>query len=235
MGDYFAVSGSEQFLQQLSVAARSLQNETGSQSTLDMAVSSATAIIGACHFAGVSIVHGGGVDTRAASDDSVLAMHALQYEMGEGPALDALRDEETVCSANLANDARWPKWGPRVADELGVRSVLSYRLFTTRETLGALSLFSRNADAFGGDDMDNALALATHAAVAVAAEQRDEQLRIALAGRTVIGQAQGILMERFGLSADRAFGVLVRLSSQQNLKLHRVASQLVETRAVPPL
>uniref|UniRef100_UPI001F291CB7 GAF and ANTAR domain-containing protein n=1 Tax=Ornithinimicrobium cerasi TaxID=2248773 RepID=UPI001F291CB7 len=216
----------------LSAVARSLQNETGTQATLEMAVRAATSIIEGCDLAGVSIAGPGGVRTRAASDDAVLAMHALQDELQQGPAVDALRDHETVYAPDLLGDERWPRWGPRV-HEIGVRSVLSYRLFTTRDTLGAFDLFSRTGDAFDHDAIDNALALAAHVAVAVAAELKDEHLQVAVTTRTVIGQAQGILMERFDLSADRAFEVLVRLSSHQNVKLHRVASQLVETRTIP--
>lgn len=226
------MNSSEQFLQELSAVARSLHNETGTQRTLEMAVIAATSIIDGCDLAGVSIADAHGVRTHAASDDAVLAMHALQHELREGPAVDALRDHETVYAPDLSSDERWPRWGPRVHD-IGVRSVLSYRLFTTKDTLGALDLFSRTDDAFDHDAIDNALALAAHVAVAVAAELNDEHLHLAVTTRTIIGQAQGILMERFNLSADRAFQVLVRVSSHQNIKLHRVASQLVSTRAVP--
>ena len=226
------MSSSEQFLQELSAVARSLQNETGAQRTLEMAVVAATTIIKGCDLAGVSIADPTGVHTRAASDEEVFKMHALQHELAEGPAVDALRDHETVYSPDLGSDERWPRWGPRI-HEIGVRSVLSYRLFTTRDTLGALDLFSRTDHAFDQDAIDNALALAAHVAVAVAAELNDEHLHVAVTTRTVIGQAQGILMERFDLCADRAFEVLVRVSSQQNIKLHRVASQLVATRTVP--
>lgn len=226
------MSSSEHFLQELSAVARSLQHETGKQRTLDMVVSAATGLIDGCDLVGVSIADARGVRTHAASDQEVLAMHALQDELREGPAVDALRDHETVYSPDLGSDERWPRWGPRV-HAIGVRSVLSYRLFTIRDTLGALDLLSRTRDAFDRDAVDNALALAAHVAVAVAAELNDEELKIAVTTRTVIGQAQGILMERFDLSADRAFEVLVRLSSHQNIKLHRVATQLVETRDVP--
>lgn len=226
------MSSSEQFLEELSAVARSLQHETGTQRTLEMAVTAATSIIDGCDLAGVSIADSRGVHTRAASDDAVFAMNALQHELAEGPAVDALRHHETVYAPDLSSDERWPRWGPRIHD-IGVRSVLSYRLFTTKDTLGALDLFSRTGDAFDRDGIDNALALAAHVAVAVAAELNDEHLHMAVTTRTVIGQAQGILMERFDLTADRAFQVLVRVSSHQNIKLHNVAGELVTTRNMP--
>lgn len=227
------VSGSEGFLERLSAVARSLQNEAGTGRTLDTAAAAATALISACDLADVSTIDEKGVHTHAATGDAVLAVHALQYELSEGPAVDALRDHETVHSPDLTADQRWPTWGPRVARELGMRSVLSFRLFTTGETFGALNLFSRTVNAFDEDDIDNTLALAAHVALAMAAELNDEQLHIALAGRTVIGQAQGILMERYDLTADRAFEVLVRYSTSSNIKLRQVASELVATRTTP--
>ena len=52
-------------------------------------------------------------------------------------------------------------------------------------------------------------------------------LRQALASRNIIGQAQGILIERQGTDADGAFQILVRLSQQSHMKLHAVARRLV--------
>ena len=76
-------------------------------------------------------------------------------------------------------------------------------------------------------------ALAAHVAVALAGAQEVEHLEKALSGRTVIAQATGILMERFDLSSDRAFGVLSRVSQDLNSKLRQLAEQIVQTRTVP--
>ena len=51
--------------------------------------------------------------------------------------------------------------------------------------------------------------------------------------RTVIGQAEGILMERLKINADQAFGALSRLSQHGNVKLREVARRLVETGKIP--
>ena len=67
------------------------------------------------------------------------------------------------------------------------------------------------------------------------AEERIRHLVLALGHRTVIGQATGIVMERFGLSAEAAFGVLIRLSSEQNTKVFELAARLVSTGDVPGL
>jgi AmiR/NasT family two-component response regulator len=41
------------------------------------------------------------------------------------------------------------------------------------------------------------------------------------------------LMERFDLTADQAFAVLLRYSQDNNLKLRAVAETLIETRELP--
>jgi AmiR/NasT family two-component response regulator len=60
-----------------------------------------------------------------------------------------------------------------------------------------------------------------------------EQLEEALESRTVIGQALGMLMERYGITKDEAFAFLARCSQHENRKLHDIATQLVETRELP--
>ena len=63
---------------------------------------------------------------------------------------------------------------------------------------------------------------------------RTEQgLQEALSSRTLIGQAEGILMERFGIDGERAFEVLRRYSQDFNVKLRDVAAQTVSSRRLP--
>ena len=57
--------------------------------------------------------------------------------------------------------------------------------------------------------------------------RRDQQFRSALASRDVIGQAKGMLMERFGVNALHAFELLKRLSQDSNVPLHDIAERLV--------
>lgn len=65
------------------------------------------------------------------------------------------------------------------------------------------------------------------------AEREIEQLRCAVESRTVIGQAQGILMERFGIDADQALTFLRRASSHTNRKLVVIAIEIAVTRELP--
>lgn len=222
------------FAEELAAAARDMQGENSSQEAMDRAVAIATEILPGCSAAGVCVVHRGQrIDTHATSNAALRQVDTLQHELGEGPCLDALRMHDTVHSDDLSTDARWSTWGPRVAEELGLLSIVSYRLFATGDSLGALNLYGRTTSAFTSDDIHDGVALAAHVAVALAGAQEVEHLEEAVRGRTVIGQATGMLMERFDLPADRAFGVLSRLSQQRNVKLRTLAEQIVETRTLP--
>jgi GAF domain-containing protein len=220
--------------ERMAAAARELQDQHDPESTMKIAVALLVQNVEGCEAAGVSLVHGKRrIDTPAASDDLVVIGNQLQSEVGEGPCLDAIWEHETVYVPDLATDSRWPRWGPRLVDATGMRSVLSFRLFTTQDTLGALSMYASRTDGFSASDMTEGLALAAHIAIAVAAAQRIEQLEAALDSRTVIAQACGMLMERFDMDAVRAFALLTRLSSSQNVKVRDVAARLVLTRRIP--
>lgn len=219
--------------ERLAAAARSMRSEHDVQGTLQRAVELAPEVIKGCDQAGVSMVRARKrVDTPAATDDVVRRCDQIQYELNEGPCLDAIWHTETVSSADLGNDDRWPIWGRRVS-ELGMRSALCFQLFTDQDNLGALNLYSTDLDGFGDDDYENGLALAAHVAVALAAAQEVESLNSAVASRTVIGQAEGILMERYDLQAEEAFAVLRRVSQDSNVKVAEIASDLVRTRQTP--
>lgn len=218
----------------LAAAARELSAEDVEQ-TLEKAVALSVDLIDGCDAAGVSLVRRGhSIDTPAFTDRKVLRGDELQYELQEGPCMDAVWHEELVISTDLAEDGRWPQWAPRVVEEIGARSMMCLQLFTDATRLGALNLYSWRPDRFSQrGDRDEGLALGAHIAVALAAAQQVEGLNAALTSRTVIGQAEGILMERFDIGADQAFQVLKRVSSHSNTKLQRVAAELVETRRLP--
>ena len=128
-------------------------------------------------------------------------------------------------------DVRWPEWAAKVAT-LGVRSVLDVPLATSR-TVGVLGLYSPDPDAFAADDEAVAHILARHASVALASARHEETMAQAIDARKLVGQAMGILMERFDIDGDRAFAVLKRYSQDTNTKLRDVAQQLIDTRKLP--
>jgi GAF domain-containing protein len=157
----------------------------------------------------------------------------LQFGVRQGPCLDALRQSDVVTVGDLATDERWPSWGPLIAGELGIHSSMSFRLFTDGSDMGVLNLYGTKTDAFDHDDLLDGLIVAAHAAVALSGTLEEDQLHRGMETRRMIGEATGILRERFGLTSDQAFAVMRRISSHHNIKLHRVAQHLVDTGSLP--
>jgi GAF domain-containing protein len=186
-------------------------------------------------YAGVTLLRPGQqLESMATTDPIVDAADHLQYDLQEGPCLDAAvdRNSHVLLSKDLAVDDRWPQWGPKTA-ALGLHAVLSAELRAGQRRLGALNLYGEQPRQFSSDDAATAHLFAAHATLALTAASTVEGLQTALDTRTEIGQAQGILMERFDLDADRAFEVLRRYSQNTNLKLHEVARTLIDTRKFP--
>jgi GAF domain-containing protein len=199
--------------------------------TLDALVASAPALVGG-DAAGVLLSRRGTYRVGPDTDGLASKADALQIEYKEGPALSAITVRRDVLVHDLAHDPRWPEWGPLVAD-LGYRSALSVRLVTQRSTLGALTFYAYRLRAFDSDAVALAEIVGRHASIALASARHEESLAQAIDARKLVGQAQGILMERYDLDDRRAFDVLRRFSQAQNLRLNEVARILVTTRQLP--
>lgn len=220
----------DSLLERMAAAARELQVQHDAEATMRSAVALLVHNIDGCDAAGISIVHAKRkVETEAATGDMALTGDRLQYELGEGPCLDAIWQQEMVYAPDLATDPRWPKWGHRVIEETGVRSMFCLRLFTAENTLGGVNMYSNHVDGFSAEDQVEGLALAAHIAIAVVAARAAENFVVALDSRTVIAQAIGMMMERYHIDAVRAFALLTRLSSHQNVKLRHIAAEVVRT------
>ncbi|MCZ4498976.1 MAG: hypothetical protein JWQ74_1529 [Marmoricola sp.] len=188
-----------------------------------------------CDYAGLSVFRAGGsFETLGPTDPLVIEADQLQYQLREGPCVEAAWEEDTFLSQDLAGDARWPNWGPKAA-ALGFGSLLASRLSIGGQTIGALNLYAKSTRDYTADDRDTAVIFATHAAATIMSVRERDNLKQAVEGRTVIGQAQGILMARFNLDADRAFAVLRRFSQTQNVKLRAVAQLVIDNGELPPL
>ncbi len=220
--------------EQLAEAARDLEAEPDTQHTLERSVTLALELVPHADQAGISIVHRKGrIETPAASTEAVLRADDLQYQLAEGPSLDAIWTQDVVTASDLRDEVRWPRWAPQVSSQLGLLSMVCVQLFTSTTVVGGINLYSTKDNAFDHDDLDIATYLAAHVAVAVAESQTEDQLRLAAVNRTAIGQAQGILMERFSIDANRAFDLLRRVSQTSNTRLLHVATDIVSTRRVP--
>lgn len=211
--------------------ARALLSENSVQATLQKIVDLAVETVDGCDHAGISFVEGRKITTRASSNDVPPRVDAIQYETGEGPCLDAIRDQEVFQTDDLAEEERWPKFSKRAARETQVASMLCFRLFIEHDTPGALNLNSKRKAAFNDEDRVIGSVFAAHAAVALSTAVHDEQMANALESRDVIGQAKGILMARQGVNADEAFDMLRRGSQRLNIKLRELATRVTRSGA----
>jgi len=174
-----------------------------------------------------------GHKTLASSDSLAEEADALQYALGEGPCVEIADTGGWLRSGDVPADSRYPAWGPRAGD-LGVRSLLAVAVTDRDEPMGALNLYSARPGAFADRDVvDLALVYAVHATTALSSARRASTLQTAVSSRHVIGMAQGIAMERYGIDQHQSFELLRRLSSTTNVKLRDVATQIIETRAIP--
>lgn len=207
--------------------ARLLLAEPGVERTLAKIGLLAVQTIDGCDHAGVSQIEGRKVTTVGASDEVPGKVDRIQYEVDQGPCLDAIRNHEVLECPDLAEEDRWPQFSRRAAQETGVASMLAFRLFAEEDTMGALNLYSKSPAAFDEDSRELGSVFAAHASVALAGARREEQLQEALGSRDVIGQAKGILMARQNLTSDQAFAVLRKASQRLNVKLRDIADNVV--------
>jgi GAF domain-containing protein len=195
--------------------------------TLSRITAAAVEVLPRVELSSITVRHSDGrLVTVAPSDDLLLGLDARQYELREGPCYAAATDERQMVSSDLGSDPRFPTYGAE-AEALGIRAQMGVRLFDTPTSQGALNLYSGEVGAF--DDDGSVSALFTHqAGQAIAYAAEIGNLAQAVRTRTVIGQAIGILMERYSLNDQRAFAFLQRLSSHRNVKLRQVAQELVD-------
>lgn len=223
---------SRQLVSALTAAARDLGVRAGSeQEALRSIVSAAVATVPGAEHAGVSLLRRDGtIASYTPTSSTVSEVDQLQSTYREGPCVTALWDEHTVVVDDLDTETdRWPRFAPEAAAR-GVASMLSFQLFLREDTLGALNLYSSLRQGFDNESQVLGGLFASHAALMLAGAQESAQLQQALATRDVIGQAKGILMERFGVDDARAFSMLVESSQTTNLKLVEVARWLAHRR-----
>jgi transcriptional regulator with GAF, ATPase, and Fis domain len=168
------------------------------------------------------------METPFATDAIIDRIDALQYELDEGPALSATEDGTSVLINDLRFETRWERFTVAARD-LGISSVLSCQLSSPRSLLGALNLYSRKPDAFDDEAVELAQIYASHASIVLAGRSLETNLKAAVDSRGVIGQAMGILIERYKVNPGQAFDLLVKGSQNKHLKLRDLAAFVVET------
>jgi GAF domain-containing protein len=181
---------------------------------------------------GVTVRRDGRPLTAASSDARAERVDQVQYGFGEGPCLHTLSSGEVVDVSDLERDDRWPRYRVRALEE-GVRSSLSLPLVVDGEPVGALNLYGFGVGVFA-EERQAAQAFAAQAAAALTLLLRQTrltedtaQLEQALASRTTIDQALGVLMAQQHCTADQAFSLLRSHSQHNNRKLRDVAADIV--------
>jgi transcriptional regulator with GAF, ATPase, and Fis domain len=193
---------------------------------------SAVTVLDACDVASVTTVSRDRLSTHGATSQLAVDADLMQYEVREGPCLDAATRERWVVTSDVQRDERWPAYSRRLVGELDVHSMMAVRLATHTEptrSLGGLNLYSTRIGSF--DDprqRELALVLAAVASVAAEAARTHAQLVEAVRSRQVIGEAIGMLRVQSDLTRDQAFEALSGASQRMNLKLRDIAARIAD-------
>ena len=212
----------------LAEAARTINQPRSVEETLETIAFTARSSIPGFDDVGISLMHRDGVvETKAATDELVWTLDRLQYELNEGPCVSSLRQEPLIVVENIASTRRWPRFVPR-ALKFGLKAQMAVRLYVDEEgTIGGINLYSTSREDIAPYASELAEVFAAQASVALGHAQEVHHLHEALQTRQAIGQAIGILIERYRLDEQAAFNFLVRLSSRSNTKLRDVAARVV--------
>ncbi|MCA1690928.1 MAG: GAF and ANTAR domain-containing protein [Actinobacteria bacterium] len=203
----------------LTLDLRGLHDLLLSEATLDTSLqrvaAMAVATIPACDTCGVTLTENRRTPARAATDDLADRVDDIQYGIGRGPCIDAVKTGQFLRIDDMASETRWPEFTKRAAEE-GVSASYSAPLKVGSRILGALNLYSRDGR-FAEPDQQVAASFSHQAAITLANASAYERTRLlvdqlneALESRDIIGQAKGIIMVREGIDADAAFNLLRR-------------------------
>jgi len=211
-----------------------LLSEENQETTLKRVADLAVRCLPSCDAVGVTLVADGEATTHAATGGLVYEVDHYQYDIDDGPCLQAVRDGQPYEVEDMALSARWHDFCQHAA-ERGIQSSLSLPLVVRGEALGALNLYARHARAFTPADRETALMFAVQAAVVLANAQTfaagvrlAHQLREALDSRAVIDQAIGVVIAQRQCEADEAFERLRERSQHTHRKLRLVAADVLK-------
>jgi hypothetical protein len=167
-------------------------------------------------------------------------LELFQLQADQGPCVDCYSTGKPVSVADLtAEVARWPRFVPEaVAD--GFAAVHAVPMRAAGIVLGALGLFGTSPGELAHADLLLAQTLAHIACVTILQGQAPTpttvlpQLRAALASRTVVEQAKGLLREVLDVSVEEAFVTLRAYSHANGRHLTELARQLMNDRYSRP-
>ncbi len=217
----------------LASAVLEMAGESSLPTTVDRVVHLVLETVTSCDAVAVKVFQQGVPSVLAATDPTLEDLLEQHVTRGSAPLFDVYRDGVALYVPDVTAETRWPVYSRTLSENLGLHTVYVLPLAGADKPAGVLGLYAKAVDAFDEDDKAVANILLAHAAAALADAVGQTQLRTALDSRTVIGQATGVLMERFALQPSAAFGVLRRISQSHNVKLRDVATQVVETGRLP--
>ena len=201
-------------------------------SALELVVDLARYRVNGADGVSISLRRNGTLMTVAATDETIRAMDADQYETGEGPCVDAAEKGHWFHVESLDSETRWPSFTPR-ARQLGIKAILSSPLKSVDQPVGALNIYSLTAETFEDKDQEVAAAVAAQASMILSAArtgvgdaERALRFQEALRSREAIAIAIGVVMERYGLDEDAAFDALLRLSVRRGEPLRDEAEAM---------
>lgn len=226
IGDDFAATPAER-LAELVQSVQSLDLTAALALVLRAAVETVPA-----DYADLSHYAGGAVTTIAAHGAAVDGADGLHAKTGQGPCTAVIDGQPIIRVNDLTRERRWPLFTATAAG-LGIRALLSCRVTVRDRARGALTVYSTRPAVFDAHDETTGLLLATYAGIALTNAQTGEQLRTGLHSRDVVGQAKGLLMERYRITAPQAFALLVRISQDNNRRLIDLADRIIRTREDP--
>ena len=194
--------------------------------TLSRITAAAVELLPMVTAASITIKHADGrLETAAPTHEFLCEVDATQYELQEGPCYEAAVTSVHVTAPDLAKDPRFPRYAAAALSH-GIHAQAGVRLFESPRSNGALNLYSPEVGAFA--DLGALGVLFQHqSSMAIGYAQEIENLQEAVRTRKTIGQAVGIVMERYELNDQRAFAFLTRLSQQRNVKLRLIAEDFV--------
>ena len=198
--------------------------------TLGHITTAAVDLVDGIDYADVMLIENESYRSIAPTAALVTELDNAQMRLQQGPCLEAATSDSIVRAPDLRQDQRWPDFAA-VALEQGVHSVLSFQLYVHRTGTGALNLLGKKPHALDIQSETTLAMLATQAAITLISARKEVQFESALASRDVIGQAKGIIMERFKLDAGRAFALITKLSQDGNIPVRKIAQQVVDSLA----
>lgn len=181
-------------------------------------------------YAGITLVERNkSVSNVVATHRHPMVLDAIQNALGEGPCLTAAWEHHIMHVADLNAEQRWLRYRRFALDQTPIRSILSYELFVDGSSMAALNFYADRPRAFNQESVEAGAVFAAHIDLAWSMMRRQDQFRSALASRDIIGQAKGVLMERFALDAVEAFELLTRMSQKSNIRLIDIAANLIDS------